>query len=158
MRRPRNDPQRPFTAQPAVGLFVQWNYGRVRSANHEQGGGSHPLQVGAGQIGPTAARNHGPDWLAKLGCSDESGSGPGTGAKITRIQPADGAVVQSPARRSGQPRSQQRNVEPKMAGVGFGLFFFSSQQIEQQRPQPRLTQYARDVLVARAVPAAAAAM
>ena len=45
------------------------------------------------QIGPPAAQNHGSDGLAQLCRSDQSGSGPGAGAKITRIQPAGGVLV-----------------------------------------------------------------
>jgi hypothetical protein len=63
-----------------------------------------------------------------------------------------------PFRRVNQSVGQQVNVKAEMARVHIHRLLFRSQQVEEQRPDARLADDARHVLVAGAMAAAPAAM
>ena len=63
-----------------------------------------------------------------------------------------------PGGRAGEAVGEQADVEPQVGGAGIHHFFLGGEQVEQERAEPGLLEPAGDGAVARAEPAAAAAM
>jgi len=93
------------------------------------------------------------------GCScsrpePDRGRGSRAGAEVTNSRPCGGGLGAQPTGDLGQAAGEQADVEY----VGPVEFLLRGEQVEQERAQASFVQNAGDVTVARAVPAAAAAV
>jgi hypothetical protein len=118
-----------------------------------------------GQIGSPTARYNGSDGVAQLSSRKECSGGASARSEIARTQVlrfgllADpGDLLLKPPGRIYQSRRKQANIEAEMACIDIHGLLFARQQIEEQCADARLTNDARDELVARTEAAAAAAM
>jgi hypothetical protein len=93
-----------------------------------------------------------------LGRRAERRRGPGARAEVAERQRCRARLVAEPARRQRQPLREQRDVEAKLAGFQVDLLLCRRQEVEQERADPAVDQRPRDELVARALPARAAAV
>jgi hypothetical protein len=92
----------------------------------------------------------------KFGGGNQRRSRPSTRAEKAEFEICDIVSVGCPSRRFNEPACEHPDVEPKMACEILLLLFTRREQVKQQRRDAGFLQNARDVLVARTSPAAAA--
>ena len=121
-------------------------------------GAAHPMQRRAGQIGPSAARDDRPHEPAPLGGREQGGRGPRRGAEVAERQTANEIPALDPVGGREQPPGEKRDVEAQVSALDVEGLLLRRQQVDQERGHARFAQLPRDELVARALPAAAAAV
>ena len=151
---PGHDNQFPFAAHGVMGERVEVNHGSVQFSHDKQGGGSDCREgVVPGQVRPAAPRNdRGDPGIVRRGAKCRAA--PGAGPEIAGLQVHGFRQVQGPVDRQLQPRGEQADIE----NVAPVQFLVRRKQVQQQGRQSRLAQSRGNVVVARAQPAAAAAM
>jgi hypothetical protein len=96
--------------------------------------------------------------IAPLRRGDERGRAPRARAETAERKHAQIGLLVRPVRRVHQPPAEQRDVEAVLARLDVALFLDPGEEIEKQRRDSRMLQLRGDPDVARAVPAAAAAV
>ena len=143
-----------LAAQLRLGPAVEIQHHLVAPADDQQRRRGHRGQPGTGQIWAAAAGHHGRDASARLGRRQQRRRGAGAGAEVADGGPRRARLGAQPSGHLDQAAGEQADVEH----VGPVPFLLGGEQVEQQRAQAGILQNAGDMLVARAVPAAAAAV
>ena len=144
------------TAHLVECLLVHSDHGCVVPADDQQGRGFHLRQRGSGQIRAASARDDGADRDFRF-CLGHQGRA-AAGARSEVAQAELRLFPMHPNSRAQEALGQELDIKPQMPGVAFLLLFVFRQEIKEQRPEAALPQGARDILVARAMPAAATAV
>jgi len=151
-----NDLHLLLAPEPRKRLAIEADNGIIVTANNEESGGVNVRQRIAREIRPATARDNRLDLPFKFGGGNQRRSRAGTRAEKAEFEICDLVSVGGPSRRFNEPACEHHDVEPKMACEILLLFFTRREQVKQQRGDAGFLQHARDVLIARASPAAAA--
>src|SRR5207245_4442239 len=89
---------------------------------------------------------------------DEGGGGAGAGAEVTDPEPARLRALAEPVGDLDEALGQQADVEAQAGRPDVGHLLLRREEVDEQRREPRLVEQLRHVTVARAEPAAAAAV
>src|SRR6266511_1033480 len=100
----------------------------------------------------------GPNVIVHLRRRDQSCASSNACAEIADAQKGGLLLFLYPFRHAGQPSRQQIDGKAKVTGLQIDPFFFTRQQVEEQRPDADFSNDMRHVLIARAVVAAAASV
>src|SRR5687767_16028438 len=93
-----------------------------------------------------------------LGVGSRHQSRPATGARAKISEAQVAVLLMQPLRGLAEPVRQQTNVKSQVSGEAIFLFLGFGQQVKEARADPALTQKAGHELIARTMPAAAAAV
>ena len=127
--------------------------GTVVAADDEQRRRLHAGQNGRGEVGTAAARDHGGDG-GVVGRGQERGGRSRAGPEVPDREVLRGRLAAHPLGGAAQPAGEELHVEDQ----GPVLRLVGREEVEEQRRDGGVPQRAGDVGVARAQPAAAAAV
>ena len=153
MRRGRHDHELAFHLQSLLRLAVKRNDRVIMAPDDEKRRRAHALERVTRQIRASAARDDRED-AAIVRCGHKRRARSCARPEITNGQPCGLRLFAGPGGRQRKPRRQQRNVED----VAATELLIGREKIEKKRRQAGFAERLRDIIVARAKPAAAAAM
>ena len=133
---------------------VQLEDDLVVAAHDQPGGRGHRGSTSRARSGRPPRETIAPTDRGASRRRHERGPGPGAGPKIPQAQPCRLGLARQPVGSASQPAGQEGDVKDLGAVVGLVLF----EEVDQKRSQAGFLQDLRDVLVARAQSAAAAAV
>src|SRR6266511_1654792 len=157
MRGARHDYEPLLGSQDVERAPVQLEHDLVRAADDQERRSADELERPAGEIRPATARDDDGDGVRPRSCGDERGGGTSARAEEADRQLCVRALAE-PVDRGDQPAGEQLDVEPVLARVEIDLFLGGSEQVDEQRADPRLVERRRDAAVAWAVPPRSAAV
>lgn len=158
MRRPRNNLELHFASHSAPRRFVHADHDIVRPADEKKRRRLHLRQCIAGEIGTAATGDNRADVARQFRRRDEGSAATGARSEITDSQLARRGVLHCPMSGMDESLGEEADVEAMLRGLQIDCFFFACEQVEKQCRQTCLVQSARNGLIARAMPAAPAAM
>ncbi len=144
--------------QPFAGPFVERDDLTVAGPHDQQGRRSHLAQRVLGEVGATAAGDHRFDDIRERGRGAEGRGGTGARPEQPDGQSLAFRLAADPVDDSGQPVGEQGDVEAQRGVHGVASRLGGGQQVEQHRAESALVQRLRHLEVARAAPAASAAV
>ncbi len=115
-------------------------------------------QRGPCQIGPSASRHHCADARGPFRRGHQCCCRAGAGPEVADLQVSRFRLLHQPIRNRHEPAGKQSDVEPEAARAPVHLFLVQSQKVDQEGREAIALQFRRDKTVARAMPAAPAAM
>jgi hypothetical protein len=157
VRRAGHDFQLLFAAKFRKRFLVQPDHRFIVSTHDEQLWRLHTRQCITREIGPSAARDHRIDPLPDFDRSYQRCASAGARSEIADAEIARFRLRDEPPRHFREPTRQQADVESQPLR-DIVLDLLRGQQIEKQRAIARFADDSRDELIARTVPAAAAAV
>jgi len=152
--RARDDLQPVLAAQAGLSLAVEVEHDVVLPADDEQGRRGHRGEPARGKVGTPAAGDHGGDVRAGFGGGRQRRRRAGARAEVADGRPGGGRLGAQPVSDLAKAAGEQADVEH----VRPVEFLLPREQVEEQGAEPGFVQHPGDVLVARAVPTAAAAV
>src|SRR5436190_7862735 len=154
----RNDFESYLAPHLCPRLFVQINNDLIIPTDNQKRGSSHRRQCAPRQIGPPATRDDRADVSREFSRGDERGGAAGARSKVTKAQVLRSRLAHHPLGSVDEALGQQVDVESMLRSLNIERFLFGCEQIEKEVPESGLVQNSRDKLIARAMPAAAAAV
>lgn len=154
MRGTRNDRDPALAAKPGSGVFVETQHDPVVAADYQQRRGADRSEVLTREVGAATSRDDREHGGACIGCGTKCGGRAGAGTEVPDGETAEVRLVVDKTCDLGEALSKQIDVED----IDPVARFFNAEQVEQQGGDSRLVQYRGDVVIARAVTTAPAAV
>ena len=144
------------TSHASLRSFVEFDNDGIPRADDEQRGGRYERQRSACEVGAPAPRHDRVHFA--FGARSERRRGACACAKVTSFQVRGPVLAAEPASHAGQAARQQIDVEPKARVLLVTQFLVGREQVEEKGAEPTFREVVRDVDIAPAETAAAAAV
>lgn len=147
-----------FTIQLGQGFTIQVQDDAVLCSNEKQNRRFHQSECLLSEIGAASSGDDGVDAGHGQRCRHERGGGSGACAEIAQPDIFDSRLLDEPCGRTTESGGQQVDVEAQVSCCPVENLFIFREQIEQESADASTVKHSSNVLVARTVTAASAAV